>query len=156
MARCGPAGPAAPGRMARAARLCGADPRALLLPLLLLLLPPPPLLARTPWPPVSAQSRSAAPRRGGAGHSGWAQWPSWTHRGSWGGLERPVTRTAFWVPRDVKDSELPVRGGVQVEPAPGSFRLVRRDSVLDARPLPTWGPAPRPPSCRSWIVCWAR
>lgn len=77
-------------------------------------------------------------------------------RGRPGGLERHVTRNAFWVPMDVKDSELPVPGGVQVEPAPGLLRLVRRDSALDARPLPAWGPAPRLPSCRSWVVSWTR
>lgn len=155
MARRGPAGPAAPGRMARATRLRGAVLRTFLLPLLLLLLLPPPLLAWAPRLPVSAR-RSAAPRRGGAGHADWAQWPSWTHGGAWGGLERPLTRNALWVAVDVKDSELPVPGGVQVEPALGSLRLVRRNSTLDARPLPAWGPAPRRPSGRCWAVCWAR
>lgn len=131
MARRGPAGPAAPGRMARAAGFRGAVLRVLLLPLLLLLLPPPPLLARAPQPLVSARRWSAAPLGGGAGHAGWAQGPNWTHGGVRGSLERPITRNAFWVPVNVKDSELSVPGGVQVEPMPGSLRPVRRDSALD-------------------------
>lgn len=147
MARRGPAGPAAPGRMARAAWLRGAAPRAFLLPLLLLLLPPPPLLARAPQPPVSARRWPAAPRPGSARHAGWAQWWSWTHRDARGGLERPVTQDAYRVPVGVIDRELPVPGGVQVEPARGSLRLVRRGSALDARPLPAWGPAFRCPRC---------
>lgn len=54
--------------MAWAARLRGAAPRALLLPLLLLLLlPPPPLLARAPRSPVSARRRLATPHRGAPG-----------------------------------------------------------------------------------------
>lgn len=117
--------------MALAAGFRCAVLRALLLLLLLLLLPPLPLLARAPRPLVSARRWSAAPRRGGAGHAGLAQGPSCTHGGVRGSLERPITRNAFWVPVNVKDSELSVPGGVQVEPAPGSLRLVRRDSALD-------------------------
>lgn len=137
--------------MARAARLRGAAQRAFLLSLLLLLLLPRPLLARAPRPPVSA-CRPAAPRPGSAGHAGWAQWRSWTHGDARGGLEQPVTQNAFWVPVGVIDRELPVPGGVQVEPARGSLRLVRRGSALDARPLPAWGPAPRCPRCRLGCV----
>lgn len=99
MARRGPAGPAALGRMARATRLPGAAPRALLLPLLLLLLmlSLPPLLARALRPPVSARRRPAAPCPGGAGHAGWAQRLSWTHGYARGTLEPSVIQNALWV-----------------------------------------------------------
>ena len=134
--------------MAWAARLRGAATRALLLPLLLLLLPPPPLLARAPRSPVSARRRLAAPRQGApgtragpGGRAGPTGMPGVARRG-------PLPEKLSGFLGGVIDSELPVPGGVQVEPAPGSLRLVSGTP----RPLPALGPAPRRPG-RDTGVC---
>lgn len=107
-----------------------------------------------PGPAVAGECPPPAghPPPRGAGHAGWARWPSWTHGDARGGPARPVTRKAVWVPGGVIDSELPVPGGVQVEPAPGSLRLVSGTP----HPPPSSGTCSSAARPRYWGVCWGR